>query len=260
MSTACVPCDYLSGQGALLIGCVDPGTGAFEGFRPAGDVEELTISVDTEVFEKRENCSGARGIGLRLLQETNVNVSWTFNCIDRENLAFALFGEASVVAGAAVVDEIVSVVDLDKWYGLDHINWDPGAPPVVTGPAGSPTYVLDTDYLENLAAGSIFPLSTGSIPASGDLEVDYTHLGYDNVEAVTRSFAEIVPLRFEGVNTADNNKPLVVDFFRVQTDPLEEIVLINDENAQMAVTASVLVDETITGAGLSKFFKWRQVT
>lgn len=87
--------------------------------------------------------------------------------------------------------------------------------------------------------------------------VTYDHEEQYAVEALTEPLKE-VPVRFEGLNTADENMPVVIEVWKFSTDPLKELSLISDNFGQMAVEGSVLADNS-KGTGLSKYFKVRKL-
>jgi len=87
-----------------------------------------------------------------------------------------------------------------------------------------------------------------------DIVGAYTTAGFNQVEAMTLGNKEIW-LRFEGLNTADGNAPVVVDIFKVRVDPPKETALIMDDVQKFTLEGSVLADPTrLTG---SKFFRER---
>lgn len=69
--------------------------------------------------------------------------------------------------------------------------------------------------------------------------------------ALTEGVAEMA-MRFEGLNTAEDNEPVVVEVFKFATDPLKELSLISDNFQQFVLEGSVLADSTKTTG--SKFF------
>lgn len=237
MSNACVETKYFSGQGALLLGDRDI-NGEAAGLLPVGRVGELAISVETTEQEIKETCSGGRLVDKVLVQEVNATVTMTLSSFNKANLALALYGQGSSIVGASVTNEVRTAY-LDKWVPLANIKV---SAVVITNVAGTTTYVLGTDYLLNTDAGSFMPLSTGAITASQTLHVDYTFAAQDNIEVVTSSAAPIRYARFEGLNTADTNKPVIVDIFKLSTKPLAELPLINDEALEMPIEAKVLAD------------------
>lgn len=86
----------------------------------------------------------------------------------------------------------------------------------------------------------------------GALTVDYTYAAQNVVDALTEGATDRY-LRFEGLNTADDNKPVVIEVFKFSTDPLKELSLIGDTVGQFALEGNVLADALRTSG--SKFFK-----
>lgn len=255
MTNSCVTNQYFSGQGSVLIATKDAVTGEHEGFVPVGNVSALTIGVETTVFQHKESCSGTRGIDKEITQEIVVTLAMTMESISDENLALALYGTTAPVVGASPTDELVTLYH-DKWSPLDHIK----VSAVVVGDDAVPTttYVEGVDYELNAETGSIKALSTGTITDLQVVFVDYTHAGYDQIEAIVSSAAPERWIRFEGLNTADGDNPVVIDVYKASIQPLAELALINEELAEMAVEASALTDSTrATG---SQYFTVRQIT
>lgn len=254
MANACTTSQYFSGQGALLLAERNPTTGAALGFRAVGNVSALTLGVETTTFEHKESCSGVRGIDLEIVQEINVTASFTLESLSKENLALALYGTSSAVAGASATDEQLPLYH-DKWMPLANIK----VSSVVVGDDAVPTttYVEGTDYVLNAEAGTIMALSTGAITDAQVVFVDYTYAGHDAVEAVESGTPPERWARFEGLNTADTNKPVVIDFYKLSVQPLAELALITDEISQMEVEAKVLSD-ALRSSG-SRYFSIKKI-
>jgi hypothetical protein len=60
-------------------------------------------------------------------------------------------------------------------------------------------------------------------------------------------------MRFEGLNTADGNNPVIVEVFKFLIDPLKELALIGDGIGQFVLEGNVLAD-SLQSTG-SKYFK-----
>ena len=237
--TTCVATQYFSGQGPVLLAERDPSDGSPLGYLPVGNVSALTIAIEREEFEHKESCTGARAIDLIITQEISATVTIVFESLNRENLALALFGTEQAVAGASIVDESVTA-RLDKFTPLLHIKV---TNIVVTDNTGMTTFVLDTDYNENEAFGTICALSTGSITEGQELFVDYDFAAQEEVEAITSSTPPERALRFEGLNTAESpNSEFLIEVHRFAAAPLAELALIQDEIAQLSVEGDALVD------------------
>lgn len=119
---------------------------------------------------------------------------------------------------------------------------------VVTASAAAVTIDLNTTG-KTITIGT--PLSFFD---SGALTVDYSYAAQYKVDAMDKGIEELY-MRFEGLNTADENAPVVVDVFKFTTDPLKELALIGDGIGQFTLEGSVLADTTKTTG--SKFFNQR---
>lgn len=111
--------------------------------------------------------------------------------------------------------------------------------------------VATTGKTLTTAAGT--KLSYDGLP----LTVDYTYEDQVQVDALTEGASELY-MRFEGLNTADENKPVVVEVFRFLTDPLKELSLISDTVQQFVLEGSVLADTTRPSG--SKYFVVTKLT
>ncbi len=254
MTDSCVSNEYFSGQGSILIAEKDAVTGEPQGFVPVGNVSSLTVGIETTVFQHKESCTGVRGVDKEIVQEVAVNVAFVMESINKENLALAAYGTDATVATGTASDEELQLFH-DKWMPMDNIK----VSNVVVGDDASPstTYVLDTDYEINLETGSIKALSTGSITDGQVVFLDYDYAAYDSVEALISSAAPERWVRFEGLNTADADNPVVVDIYRGSVKPLAELALINEELAEMAVEVSALSDSTRSSG--SKYFTVKKI-
>jgi hypothetical protein len=113
----------------------------------------------------------------------------------------------------------------------------------------TPTAVsLDLD-----TTGKTITLGTGLSMFDGTaITVDFAYEQHNKVDALTIASMERY-LRFEGLNTADGNRPVVIEVFKFQTDPLKELLLINETITGFDLEGNVLSDSLQTSG--SKFFK-----
>jgi len=243
--------NYYSGQGIVLMASRDA-SGNPTGFTNVGNCSALTIALNTNTVEHRESSTGARGIDLRLTTQVSATVNVTMESFNTENLSLGLYGTSAANAGATVVGETLTApLVLGQTIALANIGV---SALTLTDSTGVTTYAVGTDYAINPESGSIVVLAGGTIVAGQALLCDYTYAAYSQVDAFTVSQPERW-LRFEGLNTADGNKAVTVDVFRMATDPLAELALIGDTIGQVALTGSALSDSTkVTG---SKFFRQR---
>lgn len=247
---------YYSGQGIVLLAELDSNNVPL-GFRNIGNVADLKLAIEVEVETKKETSTGQRATVLRLEKEKTASFSAVVEDLSKETLAMALRGTAAAVPADSVEDEAI-IARLGLTVPLEH----PGVSTVVvTNSAGTTTYELDKNYTINAETGSLNFLTDAEQTAAGateniadaaDLLVDYDHVAYDKVDALTEA-SKYYALRFEGLNTADSNKAVVVEIFRISADPLKELALINDEAAAMTLDGSIMADLTRTTG--SQFFR-----
>ncbi len=241
---------YYSGQGVVMLSPRgDDGNPL--GFVPVGNVSDLKISVAVSTLEHKESQTGQRATDLRLTTETKCSLSMTVENFIAANLADALRGSTvSMVAGTVTDGPIIA--RLGKIVALPHVQVSS-----VVIKDGATTLVAGTDYTVNEVAGSVkFATTITGVVEADDLTVSYSYQTQHQIDALTEGAKELY-MRFEGLNTAESNDPVVVEVFKFLTDPLKELALISDAIQQFTLEGSVLADPTkLTG---SKFFNVRKL-
>ena len=247
---------YFSGQGVVLLAEKHATTGNPLGFTHVGNVSALSLAISVSKFEHRESTTGARGVDLALNNETNVEVNATFESIVQPNLALTVFGtstdvSASSVASGSYTAKLGKVLDLG-YLKVSNV--------VVKDSGDTITYVLGDNYNLNADAGSLYiytaaeqttASAANSIAEDDGLLISFDYAAQKVLDALTTAAPERW-LRFEGLNTAKSNEPVIVNVFRFGLSPLEELALINEEISQMGVTGNALSDETRSSG--SKYF------
>jgi hypothetical protein len=243
---------YYSGQGVVMVGNRDPLTGKPLGLIPVGNVSDLKIAIQTTVIEHKESQTGQRGIDLRLTTQTKATLSMTMENFNAANLAVALRGTATTVAGGTVTGEAHQVIP-GGVAPLDHMNVS-----AVTVTGAGTAYVDDITTPDwghkiNLDAGSVLVRDTNA-GTNGlvSITVNYTYGEQYQVEALNVGMQEKY-LRFEGLNTADGDASVVIEVFKFSVDPLKELSMISDTVQQFVLEGNVLADQLRTTG--SKYFK-----
>ncbi|AUR95994.1 major tail protein [Vibrio phage 1.215.B._10N.222.54.F7] len=251
---------YYSGQGVVMLAEYDENHNLL-GYRPIGNVNALSIGIETTRTEHRESQTGARGIDRVITTEVNANVSMTIENFIQENLALGLYGSSAVLAAATDIEQAAKVRHLgmvEALVALDVTNV------VVTDVLASPTitYELDKNYRVNTDAGSIYWLTVEEQTAAGAANVitatDTVAVKYDHgeqkvLQGLETSNAPVRALRFEGLNTVENNSPVVVEIYKFETAPLAEYALINEEIANIELSGNALADNSRTKG--SRYFR-----
>jgi hypothetical protein len=243
---------YFSGQGKVGVSG-RTAAGFYTGFKDLGNVPALKLSLETDVIEHNESTSGSRLTDFRLNKQNKARVSMTLENFNRDNLIFLLNGTAvDVAAGTVTTGSPESlapsgVTIVDGQYLFTSKTKITGAL-VVKDSAGSPaTLTLNTHYTADLSSGRINfgpPYSTTTISTfTQPFTASYTYAINTIVKTFTSGTLER-GLFFEGLNTANANKSVRVEIYRVIFDPVQSLDLINDELAQFELEGSALYDST----------------
>lgn len=222
--------------------------GAAAGLMELGNASKLEVAVKDKKIKLQDSTKPGGGVYASVSQIDTVTVQMTLNDLNKTNVARAVFGTESAVAGATVVDEMVTGY-LGALVPLAHPN---PTTVVVTSADAVTTYAAETNY--EVRPGGIYILPTSTIVDASSLKVDYTFASYHKVEAMTTG-AITLELHFEGLNEANSNKPVIVDIYRAQLSPTKALSLLGDKFADLQIEAEVLKDPSKTGAGISQFFR-----
>lgn len=250
---------YYYGQGRISIAIRDALTGVPGAYRWVGDVSALTVKLATEKVEHKESHSGQRGLARSFPIGKTATIDMTLHQIDTDNLSLALYGTSTSTIGGTVTAEALPA---DLVVGDEVRLANPGVSALVltdSTPTTPKTLVLDTDYTVDPAFGRITILNiTGLVQP---FQAAYTYAARKAVGMFTTGQPNIA-LRYEGVNLAENNAPVLTEFYKVAPDPLQELALITTGNdvAGMAITAAVLLDSNKpAGGALGQFGSITQV-
>lgn len=214
-------------------------------FRWFGNAPSFELGLSTEVLTHKESYSGLRATDARITTELNANVTITVDDFKETNLELATYGEASSIAGSAVVDEPImsGIPELNTIYGVQSTGRVSGFVLKNNGVAiSAANYSSEQDgtFQFNTLSGL-----TGPITAS------YTNAASRQV-GVFKNAAPEIYTRLYGKNTArtlvvggeTDFERVIVDIFKNRLDPAETIGLISDEFNQLTLNGSALTDPT----------------
>jgi len=234
---------YFSGQGKVYLGTRNS-DGTFNAPLFVGNVPSLSVNLDTDVVEHKESTTGKRLPDLRLTREQRATVQMTLEDINSDNLALMLHGTKRTIASSAVTNEAMpTAMAVGSLYkaaqeGLSAIS--------VVDSAGTPaTLVLNTHYkVVDAAFGLIEILNIASFVQP--FKINYTYAARTQVPIFDAAATERY-IRYHGLNTANTNKKVLVEIYRVLFDPAQNMQLINDDVAQWEMTGSCLYDASREG-------------
>ena len=223
------------------------------GWRDVGNCSEIDIGL----AEDKKTLKNFRTPGGGNYKVATVNgdmtLSLTMSDFYAANLALALKGSTTAVAAGSATDEQHKgdwglEIAVDYQVGISSV--------VVKDVTGVTTYTEGTDYTLQ-PDGSILILSTGTIGDGDMLKISYSYVAHNRVEALTESGSDL-EVKFVGYNTAEADKPITVIFHKVRFGVSDKYPLITEDFNKLTVKGELQLDETITGAGLSQFFKVQQ--
>lgn len=198
-----------------------------------GDVSALSVAIAVTAFDHKESYSGQRTVVRHINTDKTATVTSTWHQLNATNLAIALYGSADVIpAGTVTGEALPDGILAGETYALRYQQ----VSDVVIG-----ALVEGTDYTLNAEFGTV---SFMTDQATGTA-VNYSYAGSWNNTIFTDTPAELY-MRFEGINLAEDDAKVLVEFHKVKFDPTQGIDLINNASnlAGMQTSASALFDGT----------------
>ena len=245
------------GQGQVFL-ATRSNTGKPEGLEFVGNVSELMLNPQTEKIEHTESQTGNNSIDKVIERNLNVEISMTIDSIASKNLARMVFGTVTEEIAATITgEEIVGYIG--KGQILDRINLTSFTS--LTDVGATTTYVEGTDYTIDLASGYLQFLDTATFSDGDTLIANYEAGASEIVSAFSKPNVEYW-LRFNGLNTAENNNPVIIDVFKTRFAPADDIPMINDEDfAEYKQSGNALFDalQPVDGK-FGRYFSVRQLT
>ena len=247
---------YFYGQGRVFLR--PAGSTGNGGWRWAGDVSTLTFGGTDETASHKESYSGQKSKVRSFSIGGDRTIKGTWHQVDAVTIAELLRGTVSEIAAGTVTAEpfpatiaVGDVIKLDKPYNVSDL--------VITDSTGSPVTLAPEHYDFFAEHGSLELLSLPTAPApSQPFKAAYKHAGARQV-AFFNAAPKEMQLRYEGVNLAEGNAPVIAEFYKTSTAPLQELALITSGNelAGMAYEAECLADSTRpTNGPLGRFGRY----
>jgi hypothetical protein len=255
---------YVLGQGKVFLDEIDLATGLpKDKARFVGNVPEggLTVSLQTQKFEHFESYTGENLKDLVLERQTSAMGMLRLESLNKENLMLALYGTSAPLASGTISAE-PHTAHLGYSFFLNRINITSFTSLTSTG--GSPTtYVAGTDYVvRSLKTGEIFIPSDSDIPDAGAVRANYVAGASEQIDAYNATNKDVW-LRFNGLNYANGNAPVVFEAYKCRFSPVKTIDLITTQNlTSLEMDLDVLYQPLLDGvSGYGKgFFRMIQTT
>ncbi|MEW8420123.1 MAG: hypothetical protein AB2669_08370 [Candidatus Thiodiazotropha endolucinida] len=237
---------YFSGQGRVYIGARDT-VGNPQSLSYVGNVPELKVSLSVETLEHQESTSGQRLTDLQLIKTKKGEFACTLEELVPVNLELALYGTTTQVTAGTVTGEVLpNPISLGDLNLLAQQNV---SSVVVRDSSSTPLTLPPAQYSVNEKHGSLMinDASSGG-PYTEPFVVDYAYGAAQRTAMFTQPLPERW-VRFEGLNTADANREVVIDLYRVAINPANELSVITDELLKFELSGQVLADTLKPAAG-----------
>ncbi|WP_175851870.1 hypothetical protein [Burkholderia cepacia] len=237
---------YFSGQGRVYIGARDA-AGNPQGLSFVGNVPELKVSLSVETLEHQESTSGQRLTDLQLIKTKKGEFACTLEELIAVNLSLALYGTTvEQTSGTVTSEALPNPVTAGSLYLLAKQNV---SSVVVKDSSATPKTLPAVQYSLNAKHGSlsITDKTTGG-PFVEPFKVDYAYGAAQSTALFTQPLPERW-VRFEGLNTADSNREVVIDLYRVAINPAKELSIITEELLKFELSGQVLADTQKSATG-----------
>lgn len=239
---------YYYGQGKFSLAPLDPVTGLPGAFVWVGDVSAAQAKYSSDKVQHKESFSGQRGLARSFPVGSGCDLSLTLHAFSPDNLARVLRSTVqSTTAGSASGESLGTGLTVGAQVRLAN----PGVSSVViTDSAGTPGTLLveGTDYSVDANFGIVTVLNVGTY--TQPFKAAYSYKSRDAVGMFTQG-QQYYALKYEGYNLAESSKPVIVDFYKLAPDILQQLDLISTgtDVAGLTLTGSALIDSTKPATG-----------
>lgn len=238
--------NYFYGQGRVYAATINPQTKLHNNdFEWLGNIPSLTINFDVDVVEHNESHTGDRSPDLRVENRKNISGTIIFEEWNRLNLDKILYAKTNAITNASVTEEEHNA-KVGYSFPLNNINI--ASFTSLTDDGATTTYVNGTDYSINLKSGMITIPSSSSIPDDSIVEANYSFGEHFDVKPYSKDNFDRW-LRFDGLNSANDNQPVVIDIVRSRFMPPNNMDLIGDEMSQLECEFGTLYENLLDVVG-----------
>jgi len=236
---------YLRGQGKLKIAIRDS-SGNITGYTQVGNVSSLKLDPKVTFIEHREDYTGYRLMDLMIPDTNSLGVMFDLEVANAYNLALALGGTSSTTSASTT---FTGVQINPTITGVDVVFGPAGSTvtAITDSTSGSPkTLVAGTDYVANTdgtvtinnITGYVMPLNvSGTTPALSAV-------------SILSSPAREISVIFEGLNTANYRKPVVISISRLVMNPAKSFDVIGKDIVKFEMDGQALSDANQIGTGV----------
>ena len=231
---------YFSLQGRVYLAERSP-QGMPLDLRYVGNVPALKVAFDIQKTEHKESTSGQRLTDFELITGKSGELDGELEDFNQGNLNLMLHAVSTAVAAGTVTGESLGVGMVAGSLRLLQ-NQFVSEVEVVDSTPTTPKTLPTGQYKVHGQQGGIELLDlTAGGPYVQPFLVDYDY-GAAVRAAMFKAAQPQLWLRFDGINTADNNRRVVIDLYRVSFNPTKELGLITEALGALPLTGRILAD------------------
>lgn len=236
------------GQGRVSLALRDAITGVLGAFLWIGDVSAFSLKPATTMVQHKESYTGHRSLTDSFPIDAALDLDMTMHQFSPENLARILRSTVvTTVTGTATAESLGAALAVGDEVYLAN----PGVSTLVISDStgGAPLVLIEgTDYTvdENFGRVQILNLDGYLQP----FKASYSYAARTAVGMLTTGQQKYA-LKYEGLNIAEGNAPVIVDIYNLAQGIVTELLLITTGNdvAGMAVTGAALLDTSRPATG-----------
>lgn len=239
---------YFYGQGKIDAAPIV--NGVIGKWRWIQDVSAMSIKLAVEKVEHKESFSGQKALVRSFPIGKTATVDMTLHSIGPDNLAMTLYGKVVTKAAGTVTGEVLPT---NLVAGDVVALANPGISDLVITDSAATPVELDEQYYSVPSDGAYGEVQILSLPTPAPTQPFKAAYGYAATKQVGMFTAPqpTIALRYKGINLAEGGAPVIVELFKVATDPLQELALISDGNsvAGMQISGGILLDTSRPNTG-----------
>lgn len=231
---------YFSLQGRVYLAERDASGNPLD-LRWVGNVPALKLALAIDKKEHKESSSGQRLTDFELITGKSGELDGILEELDVANLNLMLQSVSTTVPSGSVTNESLG---LGMAAGSIRLlaNQFVSAVTVVDSTPTTPKTLPTGQYKVHPQQGAVELLdgTTGG-PYVQPYKASYTH-GAAVRSGMFKAAQTAYWLRFDGIDTADGNKRVIIDLYKISVNPTKELGMITEDLGQLPFTAAVLAD------------------
>ena len=211
------------------------------GFHDFGELDDMTVTIETEKQQKYSTRTPVKTLIDERVTSITATFKFTSASFSKKNLELFNLGTGTEVtqASGTLSSVAITVSDKELWFDIGKKDL---SNVVVKDETDAVTYVENTDYELDAAAGMIYVLPEGGISAG-----DVIHVSADYAEVKTTEVSAAVTGTIDGTLKFISNNPggTKMDFEGdVSLTPAGDLALISDDYMSMPFEGSIKNSET----------------